>query len=218
MQSHCLVNFPPQLSRLLNPLLNQMLTYSRDLTYATGSSISEPDLLALAHGCPNLKTVNLPAASELMAGEPCPRGECIDDITIDKFARALPKIETFSFGLGNCSVLTHQAVISLARYCPELGYFHITANISIPDLIQGLEEVSKEISAAPLPSVTFIGFYLIEDIPHTYGNIASLADRLVRLAPLLCELEITDGSEDDDEFQLQVESVAGPWNQNVVIL
>jgi hypothetical protein len=192
-----------------------MLTYSRDLTYAADSSISGPDLLALVRGCPNLRTVNLPAAGELMAGEPCPRGEFIDDITIDKFARALPKIRTFSFGLENCSTLTHQAVISLARHCPELSNFHITANISIPDLMKGLEEVSKEIAAAPLPSLTFIGFYLVEDIPHSYGNIASLADRLVRLAPQLCELGITDGSEDDDEFKFQVELVAGPWNQKV---
>jgi hypothetical protein len=76
-------------------------------------------------------------------------------------------------------------------------------------LIQGLEEVTEEISAVLLPSVTFIGFYLIKDISHTYSNIALLAERLVRLAPKLCELEITDGSKDDDEFQLQVELVAG---------
>jgi hypothetical protein len=221
MQSHCLVNFPFQLLRLLqllqllNPLLNRMLTYSRDLTFAMGGSISGLDLLTLASGCPNLETVNLPASSELMACEPCPRGECIDDITIDKFARALSKIETFSFGLENCSILTHQAVISLARHCPELSNFNITANISIPDLIQGLEQVSKEISAAPLPSVTFIKLYLAEDIPHTYDNIASLADRFVRLAPEFCELVIRDGSEDDDEFQLQVESLARPWMHNV---
>lgn len=145
-----------------------------------------------------------------MMGEPCPRGESIDDTTIDIFARALPKIEIFTFGLENRSALTHQAVISLARYCPELGYFHITANISMPDLIQGLEEAGKEIGAAPLPSVTFMHYYLDEDIQHSYGNIRSLAYQLAGLAPQLCEFEITDGSENDDEFRLQVELVIGP--------
>ena len=208
MQSYCLVNLPLQLFRLLNPLLNQVLTCSRDLTYTEGSRISGPDLLALAHGCPELRNIKLPGASELMMDEPCPRGESIDDTTIDKFARALPKIEIFTFGLENRSALTYQAVISLARHCPELGYFHITANISIPDLIQGLEEVRKETGAAPLPSVTFMRYYLDEDIQHSYGNIHSLAYQLAGLAPELCEFQITDGSEDDDEFQLLVESVA----------
>ncbi|KAF2667010.1 hypothetical protein BT63DRAFT_326944 [Microthyrium microscopicum] len=186
---------------------------SIDLTYAMRGIISGPELLALAHGCPHIRTVNLPSAGMLMADEPCPQGQCIDDTTIDEFARALPKIETFSFGLENRSALTHQSVISLARHCPELGFFHITANICIPDLIQGLEEVSEKISAAPLPSVTFMGFYLIDDNPHLYGDIASLARRLCRLAPILCELSITDGSENDDEFRVEVEAIAGPWNQ-----
>ena len=143
-------------------------------------------------------------------GEPCPRGESIDDKTIDIFSRALPKIEMFTFGLDNRSALTHQAVISLARHCPELGYFHITANISIPDLIQGLEEAGKEIGAAPFPSVTFMRYYLDEDIKHSYGNIRSLASQFAGLAPQLCEFQITDGSEDDDKFQIQVESVVWP--------
>jgi hypothetical protein len=140
-------------------------------------------------------------------GKPCPRGESIDDTTIDIFARALPEIEIFTFGLKNRSALTHQAVISLARHCPELCYFHITANISIPDLIQGLEEVGKEIEAPPLPSVVFMSYYHDENIQHIYGNIHSLAYQLARLAPQLCEFAITDGSEDDEEFQLQFQSV-----------
>jgi hypothetical protein len=138
-------------------------------------------------------------------GEPCPRGESIDDTTIDIFARALPEIQIFTFGLENRSALTHRAVISLARHCPELRYFHITANISIPDLIQGLKEVEKEIEAAPLPSVVFMSYYHDENIRHIYGNIHSLAYQLARLAPQLRTFEITDGSEDDKEFRLQLD-------------
>ena len=143
-----------------------------------------------------------------MMREPCPRGESIDDTTIDKFARALPKLEVFTFGLKNRSILTHKAVVSLARHCPELNYFHITADIFIPDLIQGLEEAGKELEAAPLPSVSFMTFYLDEDIQHRYGDFRSLASRLAPLTPGLCEFSITDGSEDDNEFQVQVDSIA----------
>jgi hypothetical protein len=134
---------------------------------------------------------------------PCPRGESIDDITIDIFARALPEIQIFTFGLENRSALTHQAVISLARHCPKLHYFHITANISIPGLIQGLEEVEKEIEAVPLPSVEYMSYYHDKNIPHIYGNINiySLACQLARLAPQLYMFEIKDGSEDDKEFR-----------------
>ena len=139
--------------------------------------------------------------------EPCPRSESIDDTTIDKFTRALPEIQIFTFGLENRSALTHRAIISLARHCPELHFFHITANISIPDLIQGLEEVEKEIEAAPLPSVEFMGYHYDKNIPHMYGNIPSLADQLARLAPQLYMFDITDGSEDDKEFQHQFRSV-----------
>ena len=185
-----------------------MLTCTRDLTYSEGSTISGPDLLALAQGCPELRSFKLPAASELIIGEPCPHGKTIDDETIDEFARALPKLEVFTFGLENRSTLTYKAVVSLARYCPELNYFHIAADIFIPDLIQGLEEAGKELGAAPLPSVSFMTFYLDEDIQHKYGDFRSLASRLVPLTPGLCEFSITDGSEDDDEFQLQVDSVA----------
>jgi hypothetical protein len=139
--------------------------------------------------------------------EPCPRGESIDDTTIDIFARALPEIQIFTFGLENRSALTHRAVISVARHCPELHFFHITANISIPDLIQGLEEVEKEIDAAPLPSVEFMGYYHDKNIPHIYGNIPSLADQLARLAPQLHEFVIWEGSKDDKEFRHQFDWV-----------
>ena len=139
--------------------------------------------------------------------EPCPRGESIDDTTIDIFARALPDIEIFTFGLENRSALTHRAVISLARHCPKLCYFYITANISIPGLIQGLEEVRKEIEAAPLPSIIFMGYYHDKNIQHIYENTRSLAYQLARLAPQLCELEIKDGSGDDEKFQLRFQSV-----------
>ena len=141
-------------------------------------------------------------------GEPCPRGESIDDTTIDTFARALPKLETFTFGLDNRSALTYKAVVSLARHCPDLNYFHITADICIPDLIQGLEEAAKELGAAPLPHVSFMTFYHAEDVQHQYKDFHALASRLAPLAPGLCEFSITDGSEDDDEFQSQVDLVA----------
>ena len=163
-------------------------------------------MLALAHRCPKLRTFRLPGSSEITR-KPCPRGESIDDTTIDIFARALPEIQTFTFGLENHSALTHRAVISLARHCPELHYFYITANISIPDLIQGLEEVEKEIEAAPLPSVESMGYYHDENIQHIYGNIPLLANQLARLAPQLFMFEITYGSEDDDQFRYQVRSV-----------
>ena len=140
-------------------------------------------------------------------GEPCPRGESIDDTTIDIFARALPEIQIFTFGLENRSALTHQAIISLARYCPKLHYFYITANISIPGLIQGLEEVEKEIKAAPLPSVEYMSYYHDKNIHNIYGNICSHAYQLARLAPQLRVFDITDGSEDDKEFHLQFHSV-----------
>lgn len=184
-----------------------MLTSTRDITYSEGSTISGPDLLALAQGCPELRSFKLPAASELIIGEPCPYGKTIDDETIDEFARALPKLEVFTFGLENRSTLTYKAVVSLARYCPELNYFHIAADIFIPDLIQGLEEAGKELGAALLPSVSFMTFYFDEDIQHKYRDFRSLASRLVPLTPELCEFSIRDGSE-DDEFQLQVDSVA----------
>ena len=151
-----------------------MLTCSRELTFVEGSIISGPDLLALAHGCPKLRTIELPGSFEIIRMKPCPRGESIDDTTIDIFARALPKIQTFTFGLE--TALTHRAVISLARHCPELYYFHIMANISIPDLIQGLEEVEKEIEAALLISVEIMKYYHDENIQHIYGNISLLVN------------------------------------------
>lgn len=185
-----------------------MLIRSRDITYVEGSSISASDLLALAHGCPELKEVKLPGASELMMDEPCPNGESIDDTTIDRFARALPKLQVFTFGLANRSTLTYKAVVSLARYCSELSYFHLAADIFIPDLIQGLEETARELGAAPLPSFSFMAFYLDENIRHTYGDIGLLASRLAQLLPGLCEFSITDGGENDEEFQREVDSVA----------
>jgi hypothetical protein len=116
------------------------LTYL-DLTFAEDSTFSGPHLIALAHGCPHLTTVNIPCDSVLRMGDPCPRGEDINDVTIEAFARALPNLHTFCIGLEDRSVLTHQAIISLARHCPELSYFHITADVSMPDLIEGLKEI-----------------------------------------------------------------------------
>ncbi|KAF4631893.1 hypothetical protein G7Y89_g6235 [Cudoniella acicularis] len=181
------------------------LTYL-DLTFAEDSTFLGPDLIALAHGCPHLTTVNLPSASVLMMEDPCPRGEDINDATIEAFARALPNLNTFCIGLEDRSTLTHQAIISLARHCPELGYFHITADVSMPDLIEGL----KKIGDVPLQSMTYMRFYLPEDVKHTYEDTSELAEQLVRrLAPELCEFQINDGSESDIKLQDLVEGLIG---------
>jgi len=178
-----------------------------DLTFFEGSSFSGPDLIELAHGCPHLTTVTLPSTSVLMMDDPCPWGKDIDDTTVEKFARALPKLSTFSFGLENRSALTHQAIISLARHCPELGYFHITADVSIPDLLKDLMKLVD----APLRSMHFMRFYLPENVGHTYENIKELADQLAYvLAPDLCEFQISDGSDSDIEFQDLVEGCLSP--------
>ena len=181
------------------------LTYL-DLTFPEDSTFSGLELIALANGCPNLTTVNIPAASVLMMEDPCPCGEDINDATIEEFARALPNLITFSIGLEDRSALTHQAIISLARHCPDLGYFHITANVSMPDLIEGL----KKIGDAPLQSMAYMCFYLPEDVEHTYENTSELAEQLVRrLAPGLCEFEINNGSQSDIELQGLVEGLIG---------
>ena len=181
------------------------LTYL-DLTFAEDSTFSGLDLIALAHGCPYLTTVNLPSTSVLVMEDPCPRGEDINDATIEVFARALPNLNTFCLGLEDRSALTHQAIISLARHCPELGYFHITANVSMPDLIEGL----KKIGDVPLPSMAYMRFYLPEDVEHTYKDTSELAEQLVRrLAPGLCEFQINDGSKSDIELQDLVEGLIG---------
>ncbi|KAE9369825.1 hypothetical protein N431DRAFT_560552 [Stipitochalara longipes BDJ] len=177
-----------------------------DLTFAEDSTFSGPDLIALAHGCPHLTTVNLPCAPVLMMGDPCPRGEDINDATIEVFAGALPNLETLCIGLEDHSALTHQAIISLARHCPELGRFHITADVSMPDLIEGL----KKIGDVPFQSMMFMRFYLPEDVEHTYEDTSELAEQLVRrLAPSLCEFQINGGSESDIELQDMVEGLIG---------
>ena len=169
-----------------------------DLTFAEGSTVSGPELIALAYRCPRLTTLNLPSAAVLMMDDPCPRGEFINDTTIEEFARALPDLQTFSFGLEDRSTLTHQAIISLARHCPGLGYFHIAADVCMPDLIEGLMKIGE----APLPDMNFMCFYLPEDADHTYDNARELAEELVvRLAPGLFEFEINEGSESDIEMQ-----------------
>lgn len=181
------------------------LTYL-DLTFAEDSTFSGLDLIALAHGCPCLTTVNLPSPSVLRMEDPCPRGQDINDATIEVFARALPNLNTFCIGLEDRSALTHQAIISLARHCPELGYFHITADVSIPRLIEGLIEIGD----IPLQSMAYMRFYLPENIEHTYENTNELAEILFRrLAPGLCEFQINDGSESDIELQDLVEGLIG---------
>jgi len=172
------------------------LTYL-DISFHEDSILSGHDLIALANGCPHLKTVTLPSTHVLMMEDPCPRGKDIDDTTIEAFASALPNLTTLTIGLENRSALTHCAILSLARHCPNLGYFHITADVFVPDLIEGL----KEIGDAPLNSMTFMRFYLPEDIEHTYEDITVLAEQLVRkLAPGLLEFQIINGSESDEEF------------------
>ncbi len=184
------------------------LTYL-DLTFAEHSSFSGTDLIALAHGCPHLTTVNLPSASVLRMDDPCPRGENIDDATIEAFARALPNLSKFCIGLEDRSALTHQAIISLARHCPKLGYFHITANVSMPRLIEDLMEIGD----VPLHSIVYMRFYLPENVEHTYEDTGELAELLVRrLAPGHCEFQINEGSESDIELQGLVEELlAVPW-------
>jgi hypothetical protein len=181
------------------------LTYL-DLTFAEDSTFSGPDLIALAHGCPRLTTVNLPSTSVLKMEDPCPRGEGINDATIDAFARSLPNLNNFCIGLEDRSALTHQAIISLARHCPELSYFHITADVFMPDLIEGL----KAVGDVPLQSMAFMRFYLPEDVEYTYENTSELAEQLVRrLAPGLCEFQLINGSASDIELQDLVEGLIG---------
>jgi len=181
------------------------LTYL-DLTFAEDSSFSGSELIALAHGCPHLTTVSLPSASVLKMEDPCPRGEDINDAMIEAFACALPNLETLCIGLEDRSTLSHQAILSLARHCPKLSYFYITANVSIPDLIEGL----KQIGDVPLKSMAFMRIYLPEDVEHTYENTSELAEQLVyRLATGLCEFQISDGSDSDIEFQDLVENLIG---------
>jgi hypothetical protein len=146
-----------------------------------------------------------------MMEDPCPRGEDINDATIEAFASALPNLDTFSIGLEDHSALTHQAIISLARHCPQLGYFHITADVCIPDLIEGL----KKIGDAPLGSMTHMRFYLPEDVKHTYEDITGLAEQFVRkLAPGLCEFQIIDGSESDEQFWNLADDSCMPWRND----
>jgi hypothetical protein len=198
--------------RLLEPIVGGLgrladlscLTYL-DLEFGMGSTFSGPDLIALAHGCPQLTTVNLPSASTLLDGNFCPRGEDINDATIEEFACALPNLDTFCIGLENRSALTHQAIISLARHCPELGYFYITADVSMPDLIGGL----KKIGGVPLRSMTYMYFYLSHDVEHAYGSISELAEELRKLAPGLCKFSINNGSNSDVELQNYVEWLNG---------
>lgn len=180
---------------------------SLDLTFAEDeeSSFSAADLLAIANGCPLLTTVNLPSAAVLKCEDPCPRGEGINDATIEEFARALPNLTNLCIGLEDRTALSHQAIISLARHCPELGYFHITADVSMPDLIEGLTEIGE----VPLPDMHFMRVYVSEDRQHTYENAAELAGRLLGLAPGLCEFEIFDGSESDKTLEGLVEKLIG---------
>jgi hypothetical protein len=142
--------------------------------------------------------------------DPCPRGNDFDDATIEAFASALPKLNAFTIGLEDRSALTNRAILSLARHCPELGRFHITADVCIPDLIEGL----KKIGDAPLKSMTYMRFYLPEDVKHTYEDITGLAEQLARkLAPELCEFQIIDGSKSDEEFWQLADGLCTPWSR-----
>jgi len=207
----------PQLSVLNLTLLNPnneglgrlaCLSYLTHLSlkFAEGSTFSGSDLIALAHGCPHLTSVNIPSPYALMFEDPCLRGEDINDITIEAFARALPNLKALSIGLEDRSALTHHAVFSLARYCPNLYKLHITADISMPELIDGL----KSIRYVPLQSMMFMHFCLPEQVEHKYEDASSLAEQLVhRLAPTLKEFTIGNGSESDIELQELVHGLMG---------
>lgn len=95
-----------------------------------------------------------------------------------------------------------------------MEYCHIAADIFIPELVEGLEDVSrKELSGKPpLPSITIVGLYFDNTKSHAYSEIDSLARRFVKLAPDLCGLSVTAGSEDDFKFKAEAELLAGLRN------
>lgn len=181
---------------------------SRVIEYVKGSSISGTDLLALARGCPELKYLYLSARLWNLKGLH-PRGESIDDTTMELFASALPKLEDLGFGIENCSILTYKAVVSLIRHCRELNSLIIAVDVCIPDLIQGLEKLAEEFGDPLFPNFMFAYFTFDENIQHNYADVSSLASRLMRIAPRIREFGCTNGTEDDDEFANEVEEIAG---------
>lgn len=163
--------------------------------------ISADDLLALGSGCPHLTTLNLPAVVILKMEEPCPIGEDIDDDTICELSKKLPYLDTLCLGFENRATLTHNSIIHLAVNCPNLGYFHITADVNMSLLIEGLKVLALEAERPLLQAFNFMRLYLPEDSNYKYSNVKQLAKDLLKLAPEIEEFDIYDGSKSDDKLQ-----------------
>jgi hypothetical protein len=177
-----------------------------DITFAENeeNSFSASDLLAIAHGCPRLHTLNIPSNVTLMMENPCPVVDDISDSTIEELASALPNLQQLCIGIENRDALTHSAIISLANHCPALSYFSITADVNMRSLISGLKELGEK----PLSEMSFMRLYPPEDSELVYDDLPGLAQEFWELAPGLNEFSISDG-ESGRELGEMVEKLIG---------
>lgn len=177
-----------------------------DITFAENeeNSFSASDLLGIAHGCPRLHTLNIPSSVTLMMENPCPVGEDISDSTIEEMVSVIPNLQQLCIGIDNRDALTHEAIISLAKHCPELSYFSITADVNMSSLIFSLKELKEK----PLSEMNFMRLYPPEESDHVYNDLPRLAEEFLELAPGLCEFSISEG-ESGRELADMVEKLIG---------
>jgi len=177
-----------------------------DITFVENEEncFSASNLLAIAHGCPRLHTLNIPSSVTLMMENPCPVGDDISDSTIEEMASALPNLQQLCIGVENRDALTHEAIVSLAKHCPGLSYFSITADVNMRSLISSLKELGEK----PLSEMNFMRLYPPEESEHVYDNLPGLAEEFLELAPGLCEFSISEG-EIGRELAEMVEKLIG---------
>lgn len=144
-----------------------------EFDFAESSTIQAAELVAIARGCPQLKTVLLLPAGSIPLESPCLRGIGIDDTIIEQLARALPNLRSLDLLVAGLPALTYQAVIFLAHHCPSLSHILITADLLMSDLIEGFMEVGD----TPLPNLEVLGLVLHQEIDiHGYKTAGELCD------------------------------------------
>ena len=169
------------------------------LDFPLGSVIQARDLAFLAERCSNLVKLHIPSV-ESYTDRTYPVGEGMFDATIDYIARRLPKLEELLLKVQN-TTLTEVALASLAIHCSHLRTIHISADVTIENLVR---------NGRPnlFPSLDILRILLPESNGTnrpSYKDMKGLARNFATMAPNLYTFEFrnADPLVDNGDFEFE---------------
>ncbi|KAF5876263.1 uncharacterized protein Bfra_002666 [Botrytis fragariae] len=205
-----LQNLPPSLSILASASKFSHLTNLK-VEFGPRSRISGSDLLLLARNCPLLSSLSLGEVDDSAFSPPGPASRPstagITDDVIEEVAEALgDSIVSLRIIFERSDLLTWNSILSLARYCDNLGDLTISCNFNWQEAMSG----RFEHTFPALENLDLIFDSILRESQvanYDEATIQSCAQKMFELAPKLSLFWIDGANKGDNCWKSTVQKI-----------